>query len=233
MRLFAIFPQALRKLVQFEDFSNNEELTMAWVQGKLERQAAHEQLRAVASAIEEFTGLGFEAWRMPEWCCVRPVVSNEVRLQLPSGESILRNLITKENTLRMPLQALESSWPIQSHTIDRGTIGSSAVHSAQHCNILAQPWRDWFQGQRYAIKNAAKNTGSFMYFDFAVAANPGAYKKPGISALGWMWNSIVEWTAPANFNKGPFNSYQWFHTKQEHLQRWMAEHTIYSDAFQE
>ena len=158
MRLFAIFPQVLRKLVQFEDFSNNEELTMAWVQGKLERQAAHEQLRAVASAIKELTCLGIEAWRMPEWCCVRPVASDEVRLQLPSGESILHNLITKENTLCMPLQALEFNWPIQSHTIDRGTIGSSAMYYAQHCNILVQPWWDWFHGQWNAIKNLQKNT---------------------------------------------------------------------------
>ena len=159
MRLFAIFPQVLRKLVQFEDFSNNEELTMAWVQGKLERQAAHEQLRAVASAIKDFTGLGIEAWRMPEWCCVRPVASNEVRLQLPSGESILHNLTTKENTPRVPLQALELSWPIQSHTIDRGTVGSSAMYCAQHCNILVQPWRDRFHGQQNAIKNVSKKHG--------------------------------------------------------------------------
>ena len=77
------------------------------------------------------------------------------------------------------------------------------------------------------------STGSFRHVDFAVAANPGADKKPGISALGWRWNSIVEWVVPANFNKGPFNSYQWFHTKQEHLERWVAEDTIYPDAFQE
>ena len=162
MCLFAIFPQVLRKVAQFDDFSNNGELTMAWVQGKLERQAAHEQLRAIASAIKDFIGLGIEAWRMPAWCCVRPVASNEVRLQLPSGESILHNLITKENTLCMPLQALELSWPIQSHTSDRGTIGSSAMHYAQHCNILVQPWRDWFHGQWNAIKQSANKYGVFQ-----------------------------------------------------------------------
>ena len=88
-------------------------------------------------------------------------------------------------------------------------------------------------GSRMQSKMYQKNTGSFKYFDFAVAANPGADKKPGIPALGSMWNSILEWVVLASFNKSPFNSYHWFHTKQEHLQRWMAEHTIYSDALQE
>ena len=49
-----------------QDCENNVGLVIAWTKGTLARQSAHEQDEAVASQIEDTTGLSFAEFAVPD-----------------------------------------------------------------------------------------------------------------------------------------------------------------------
>ena len=75
----------MRKLVDMDVILGSEELTQHFVHDRINRQAAHGQLRCPWSQVEQITGKDMEYFRLPHGANLRPCAANEVRVRTYDG----------------------------------------------------------------------------------------------------------------------------------------------------
>ena len=116
--------QVLSKYALLDDCNDGSSLLSAWAIGNLERQAAHEQAKAVCSQIEDACGLSIAAFKAPSWCNLRPVDRGEHRVKGDGNVSFIcdKNVTPHTFVAILPRDALTLTFPIVTHCIDRGSI---------------------------------------------------------------------------------------------------------------
>ena len=125
---FAIVFQVLPKLVPFDVILADRDLSYLYVNGQLERQAAHGNLRSLATALEHLLRVGIRESILPDDVLVRRLLMGEQRVRLHSGIMVIVNTRTEQVRPLFPL-----GWSCQSmltinHTIDRGSVGAAAMN---------------------------------------------------------------------------------------------------------
>ena len=97
---------------------------------------------------------------------------------------------------------------ISNHTIDRGSVGSSAMHYGMHIGML---WVVYF-GLFHDIFNAVKNSGK------------NCLKRR-------VWNTVVKFASIVNLNHGPYRTGAWGKAKQSGLSNYIGARTSKSADF--
>lgn len=203
-------PKVLQKYTKLETLFDNPEALDAWSRGRLERQAAHEHLKALASVVEDLTGKGIEQFTVPDDVVLRPLRDGEARLRLPSGEFGIVRPDDNQVIVTLPLRMVSYPFPVFMNTVDRSSINASGLHFLQHNEMMVGVDWDYYHGMWNAIKNSCKSASG-----------------------GKVWRTVLEMLIAFNMNHGPFRSGQWYKCKQEWLALYMETHSVLSDEFQE
>ena len=104
---------------------------------KLERQATHGLLRAVAFQLERLIPQGLaRCWTPATWNLWPLTNSAEKRYRLPSGSIVIANKDTKQCRPVLPLGFNLKTVLICNHVLDRGSTGMALVHFAQYIGLL-------------------------------------------------------------------------------------------------
>ena len=200
------------KTIPFEMILRDAAVSELYVLDKLDRQASHGLLRALAFQLERLIPGGLGKCFLPQSWHIQPLTNmSEKRIRLPSGAIVIANRETKEIVrLVLPHDFNLQSVLICNHVLDRGSTGMALVHYAQHQGLLWTWTWGYFHDTWNAIKAACK------------ASNQGRW-----------WVQVVRFASIANLNHGPFRSGAWGKAKQQAHLGWMSSHTQDSPEFRE
>ena len=175
-----------------------------WIADTLDRQAAYMLGCGLSSQIESLTGTGLNQFLLPAWANLRPLLPQECRLRLPSGEHAIYNKATHDVHLQLPKVALDYKFHVLCTMSDRCSVNTSCLHFLQGNGFLvASSWGP-FHGAWNSVKNAMKS-----------------------SCKGRPWQACLGFLVLANLNFYPFQSSQGFRDKQVALRNYMdaTDHT--------
>ena len=112
------------------------ELLAPFVANTMEREATLLQMRSIAGLLEETTQLPITHWKMDPIFVLRAQRAGEERLQLPTGEHVLFNTVSKEFPIQFPIDRLNDNFPTQSRIADQSSINMAESHYMLNENYL-------------------------------------------------------------------------------------------------
>ena len=179
-----VHPTVERKLVPISVIMRDRELSDLWVADRLERQASHQLLQALVTAIEDQFPKPLTRGVLPAEVNLQPVdITSSIRMG-EGGFLVREDVGTGDTTRVFPPSFNVRSLFITNHTADRsslcvaifGYLAHSGVLLAFHAGIFHDIWN--------AVRQAGKHVGQF-------------------------WKKVVRFASIANLNHGPFRSGQW------------------------
>ena len=171
------------KYVRLDEVQSQPGLLSMWAKGRLERQAAHEQAKAVAAAVENVTGEPVTTWKPPADWILRPVRAGERRVTTKSGVSFVvvqdddDSSVSTKHVVVPPSALHRSSFAVMTHIVGRCSVGASSLYWLSWLGYIMVPFWDYFHGQWRSVKGSAES-------------------------LRWMWSSIRQIVPVVNLNYG-------------------------------
>ena len=139
--------KVVEKLVPLQTILADGDWAGLWIQDKTQRQAAHDTLRAVISAIEDTLGRPFDDFFLPDESNIRPVVAGERHLFKDSGGAFWVNNELGRELPVLPKDFLATHVCTQHHLTDRSNTISSWLEFLQNESVLVI----WTWGPRHSL----------------------------------------------------------------------------------
>ena len=202
--------QVIKKQISIDMVLAETEMAAAFIEDKLQRQAAFMLARGLSSQIKMLTGEGLAQFLLPAWANVRRLLPDEVRVRLQSGEFVVANASTGEMFVQLPIEATTFKFRMLNNMTDRGPINTALLHFLMSQDYMVASHWGPFHGIWNAIKNSLKRSNQ-----------------------GRPWQSVLGLLLVSNMNYFPFQSSQGFRDKQEGLKSFLASHDHECEDFQQ
>lgn len=181
-----------------------------YIQGRLERQAAHGTIVAMLAVLEDLCDpCVIEDTILDPGVLIGPLLRSQKRVRLADGTPMV-----VDTTSGAVLRAFPAGWTVRSqtavcHIVDRGSPGAAGLHFCVGCMrfLYSIAW-GVFHDSWNAVKAAAKRAGG-----------------------GSIWCEVLKFASIGNFNFGPFRSGVWGTEKLQKLTLLTSLHDASWDEF--
>ncbi|CAL1147738.1 unnamed protein product, partial [Cladocopium goreaui] len=175
---------------------------------KLTRLEGYREIKGLSAALEGI-GLTLKNFFVPEELVLRPLNSEELRLQGGDGKWYIQDMKTGEVRPHVPPGFDLGSLPALTSISDQGPANTAALNYMLYSSRALLMWSLWDPYHR-------------AWNDLKLALK---------RSVGGGWRAVLELTLVVNMNYGPFGSGSWFFKKKAKLHDFMATQSINSPAW--
>ena len=175
---------------------------------KLTRLEGYREIKGLSAALEGI-GLTLKNFFVPEELVLRPLNSEELRLQGGDGKWYIQDMKTGEVRPHVPPGFDLGSLPALISISDQGPANTAALNYMLYSSRALLMWSLWDPYHR-------------AWNDLKLALK---------RSVGGGWRTVLELTLVVNMNYGPFGSGSWFFKKKAKLHDFMATQSINSPAW--